>query len=131
MPSWFCQSRDQVSVVFVFSTGRFYHSLTASQLDGPKVARRPRLRCTTKGGSNAAHGFDEGLVTRTERIRAGQLGFEPRWESERNVKLERGKKAVRKGPLAVPRVHTFRHISLTCTDRFYAVLDYNRCFILD
>lgn len=75
----------------------FLHRLLLSLPDGlpagwPKSSTPPKAVLHNKGGSNAAHGFDEGLVTPTERIRAGQVGFEPRWEREHNVKLEREKK---------------------------------------
>lgn len=113
----------------------FLHRLLLSLPDGlpagwPKSSTPPKAVLHNKGGSNAAHGFDEGLVTPTERIRAGQVGFEPRWEREHNVKLEREKKSVRKGQTAVPRVHTFKHISQTSTARFSAILYYSHCSIL-
>lgn len=75
----------------------FLHRLLLSLSDGlpagwPKSSTPPKAALHNKGGSNAAHGFDEGLVTPTERIRAGQVGFEPQWERELNVKLEGKKK---------------------------------------
>lgn len=114
----------------------FLHRLLLSLSDGlpagwPKSSTPPKAALHNKGGSNAAHGFDEGLVTPTERIRAGQVGFEPQWERELNVKLEgKKKKSVRKGQAAVPRVHLFSHISQTFSARFYAVLCYSHSFIL-
>lgn len=75
-------SYDRVSVVFVFSTRCFYRSLTASQLDGPKVARRPRLCCTTKGDQMPHMALMKALQLRRNESEQGRLGFEPQWESE-------------------------------------------------
>lgn len=63
----------------------FLHRLLLSLSDGlpagwPESSTPPKAVLQNKGGSDAAHGFDEGLVTPTEQIRAGQVGFEPRWE---------------------------------------------------
>lgn len=98
-----CLSHDRVSVVFVLSTGCFYRS-DGLPAGWPKSSTPPWAALHNKGGSDAAHGFDEDLVTPTERIRARQAGF------EHNVQLRRETKSARKGQTAMPRVHTFTEL---------------------
>lgn len=70
----------------------FLHTLLLSLPDGlpagrPKSSTSPKAAPHNKGGSNAAHGFDEGLVTPTERIRAGQAWIRATVGEQHNLSL--------------------------------------------